>query len=415
MTRHWVAAVAAAAVLATTGCGVAIRWLAPEEPTPGDASILLSEVSTASLSHQLRYTGVPNIPVRKHLRPCCAFGYNLQARLAFLPILGYRLENLKTIEEIGPHRYDSGVVTVESDGDFVSDERNALVFTCRGGFIDTAHVRDYADWTIYFASKIYDQLPSGTTIELPDEAGKRRVVLERMHPELLRRHDPGALTMAIAQWLAFQLSIWHEIATWYGWASLPAYSEKLSAFSPEDLYSNVLGTKIAVATALERSVRSAAIYDSSVDAWLRSVVDFLGPTSKQTAIEAMRSLEGVWWNPGARIPDPGVVLRRNLSIGETVTPWLVPGALVSEALSALLLRECGGSPSPLPLTISPTFEGTPLLTLATLELRVDPEIARQPPFHALGPSVTPDDFPVIVSAIREQNHREFGPRADRPD
>jgi hypothetical protein len=152
-----------------------------------------------------------------------------------------------------------------------------------------------------------------------------------------------------------------------------------------------------------------------VDAWLRAVVDFLGPASKETAIEAMRSLEGVWWSPAARLPDPGVVLRRYLSIGETVTAWLVPEALASEALGAALLRECGASPTPLSLTIPSSFEDTPLRTLAALELRVDPAIAGQHPFDALGPSVTQDDFPVIVAAIREQNRREFGSRADRPD
>jgi hypothetical protein len=415
VTRQRVALVAAAAVLGTIGCSVAARWLAPEVPSRQDAGILLSEESTAALSHRLRPTGIPDIPLRKHVRPCCAFGYDLRARLAFLPILGYRLGNLKTIDEIGRHHYDSGVVTLGSEGHLVDEERNGLVFTCRGGFIDTAHVRDYADWTVCFASRLYEQLPSGTTIELPNEAGKRRVVLERMEPEFLRRHDPVSLTMAIAQWLAFQRSIWHEIATWYGWSSVPGYPEKLSAFSPEDLYSNVLGTKIAVAAAFERAARSETLYDRSVDAWLRAVVDFLGPASKETAIEAMRSLEGAWWSPSARIPDPGLVLRRNLSTGETITPWLVPHALASEALEAALLRECGGWPSPLSLTIPSTFEGTPLRTLATLELRVDPAIASQPPFDALGPSVTQDDFPAIVAAIREDNRREFGPRADRPD
>ena len=97
------------------------------------------------------------------------------------------------------------------------------------------------------------------------------------------------------------------------------------------------------------------------------------------------------------------------------TPWLVPQTLASEALSALLLRECGGWPSPLSLTISSTFEGTPLRTLARLEVQVEPAIANRPPFDALGPFVTQDDFPVILTAIGEQNRREFGPRADRPD
>jgi hypothetical protein len=139
---------AAAAVFATSGCSVAARWLAPEMPSRADAGILLSEESAADLSQRLRPTGIPEIPLRTHLRPCCAFGYDLQARIAFLPVLGYRLGNLKAIDEIGRHHYDSGVVTLGSEDSPVDEEHNGLVFTCRGGFIDTAHVRDYAEWTI---------------------------------------------------------------------------------------------------------------------------------------------------------------------------------------------------------------------------------------------------------------------------
>jgi hypothetical protein len=397
------------------GCAVATHWVAPETPTQRDATILIDEVSTTSLYQRLRPTGAPNIPMPRHLRPCCDFGYDLRLRYTLLPIPVYRISNLKTIDEIGPHRYDSGVVTLGSQGEFMSEESNGLVFTCRGGFIDTAHVRDYADWTIYLGAKIFEQLPYGSTIELSNEAGKRRIVLEKVDPEFLRTHDPAALTMAIAQWLAVQLSIWHEIGTWYGASSFPGFPEKASAFSPEDLYSNVLGTKIAVATAYAGGARSEILYERSTDAWLRVAVDSLGPASKETALEAMRSLDGVWWQSGVRLPDPSVLLRRDISIGETFTPWLVPEARASEALSARVRRECGGWPSPESLTIPSSFEGTPLRTLARLELRVDPAIASQAPFDAMGSFVTQDDFPVIVAAIREQNRREFGPRADRPD
>src|SRR6266850_7980550 len=72
-------------------------------------------------------------------------------------------------------------------------------------------------------------------------------------------------------------------------------------------------------------------------------------------------------------------------------------------------------PSPISLTSPSTFEGIPLRTLAKLELRVDPAIASQPPFDALRSPVTQDDFPAILAAIREQNRREFGSFADRPD
>jgi hypothetical protein len=52
---------------------------------------------------------------------------------------------------------------------------------------------------------------------------------------------------------------------------------------------------------------------------------------------------------------------------------------------------------------------------AVKELWMDPAIASQPPFDALGSFVTQDDFPDILAATREQNRREFGPRADQPD
>ena len=414
MTRRWSAGLAAA-VLAVLGCNAATQWLAIEMPTSSDATILLSEGSTTALYHRLRPSGVPDISAPQHLRPCCPFGYDLKLRYAFLPILGYTLSNLRTTDEVGPHRYDSGAVTLGSRSEFVSEENNGLVFTCRGGFIDTAHVRDYADWTIYLGSRIFEQLGTGTTIQLPNEAGERRVVLEKVDPELLRRHDRVALTVALAQWLAVQLSTWHEVATWYGWGFLPGFSEKASAFSPEDLYSNVLGTHIAAATAIAGGVRTEVLYERSADAWLRAVIEALGPGSKETALETMRSLDGVWWSSVPRLPDAHVLLRRNIALGEIYRPWVIPQALASEKARNLVLRDCGGWPSAVALLSPASFDGTPLRALARLELRVDPSIASQPPFDSLGPKLTEEDFPRIVSVIRDQNAREFGPNADRPE
>jgi hypothetical protein len=408
----WLAGCAAIAI----GCGITANWIAPDAPSPAGAEAVLTESSTEALSRRLGPTGIPDIPARKRLRPCCAFGYDLHVRVAFLPVFGFRVGNLKVIEEIGPHRYDSGVLMVGGDRDdtLVSEEHNGLVFTCRGGFIDTAHVRDYADWAIYLGAHLYEHLDAGVTIDLPSEGGRRRVRLDPVDAAFLRHHDSVALTMAMAQWLAFQLSVWHEVATWYGWSSTSVFSERVSAFSPEDLYSNALGTKIALATAFERSARSEALYDRSVDAWLREIVRLLGPTSKQTAIEAMQNLDGIWWDSTARLPDPGLVLRRNLSIGESLTPWLVPESAASESLKARLSRECGGWPRPLALPNPAGFAGVPLRTLAALEIRVDASLANQPPFDALGPVVTQDSFPAILEVIRQQNLREFGSRADRP-
>ncbi|PBD34343.1 hypothetical protein CK247_30710, partial [Klebsiella pneumoniae] len=33
-----------------------------------------------------------------------------------------------------------------------------------------------------------------------------------------------------------RIAQWHEIAQWYGFQSVPGFSEEISAFSPEDLW-----------------------------------------------------------------------------------------------------------------------------------------------------------------------------------
>jgi Protein of unknown function (DUF4056) len=48
---------------------------------------------------------------------------------------------------------------------------------------------------------------------------------------------------------------WHEIAIWYGWANVPMFSERPSAFSPEDMYSNLLGIRIVGLLSLGGLVR----------------------------------------------------------------------------------------------------------------------------------------------------------------
>ena len=77
---------------------------------------------------------------------------------------------------------------------------------------------DYADWTIFFASRLCHGLGEGLSLELPDEAGGRRLLVEPVGNVLIDRHGPEDLAIAVAQWAAFQLSIWHEIATWFGWS-----------------------------------------------------------------------------------------------------------------------------------------------------------------------------------------------------
>ncbi|NIR42900.1 MAG: DUF4056 domain-containing protein, partial [Gemmatimonadetes bacterium] len=60
--------------------------------------------------------------------------------------------------------------------------------------------------------------------------------------------------------------------------------------------------RIAGAIALDRSARTDDLYNRSVDAWLRAFLVELGAASKPTAREAMRAVDGSWWDSGARLP-----------------------------------------------------------------------------------------------------------------
>jgi hypothetical protein len=96
------------------------------------------------------------------------------------------IENIINAKDVGRHKYESGVIQRGSDAPRAvgSSERDGLVYTCRGGFVDTAHLRDYADWTLYLTAQIARRLYDGGTLELPDEGGSRRVIVRPLAREL---------------------------------------------------------------------------------------------------------------------------------------------------------------------------------------------------------------------------------------
>jgi hypothetical protein len=415
--RHALAALA----LIQAGCSVtAPRWWVDPQPTRQEIEILL-ETDRASLlsSDALLLHQIPDIPVRDHLRPCCAFGSELRASLGgVIPIPFYRVENILGPGDPGPHRYDSGVLSLARDGQVdpaFGRERNGLVFTCRGGFIDTAHVRDYADWSIFLASRIGRVAIEGGTLELPDEGGRRRVVVRPLPPAVVEAYGLRPVVANLAQWLAFQLSIWHEIATWYGWASVPGFPERASAFSPEDLYSNMVGTKLMLAVVYQSEARSEFAYNRAIDAWLASALDLLGAVPSSLGREVTAAVDGLWWDSSRRLPDPRLVPRRNFEIGSPVRPWLPPERVLPEKARRGIAEACGGDLAPIDFANPAVRRGVTLPDHVTLEIEVDDALAAQEPFASRGRRLSQADFPAIVAIVREQALAELGPRADRPD
>ena len=143
--RHRCAAALAALLLLDTACVSKPRWVAEWSPTELAVAAALGDSSDDDLYIKGIVTAkIPDIPVRENLRPCCAFGSDIRAEIAGVPVPGVKIENIISAQDVGRHQYDSGMLQRGSDKPRAlgSSERNGLVYTCRGGCAR----RDGAQW-----------------------------------------------------------------------------------------------------------------------------------------------------------------------------------------------------------------------------------------------------------------------------
>lgn len=406
--------VAVAVVIAA--CGTRQKWEGGS--VIARPELLAQEFSPLLLDESLPLQ-TPNIPMPSGLRPCCAFGSGLQVELGPVPIPMLVLTNVIGISDLGPHQYDHGVASFEQSrpgGDVLTSEHNGLIYTCHGGFVDTAHLRDWADWTLYLSAAIARTIESGTTITLPDEGGQRRIIIQAIDHDRVAQYGTLPIAVPLAQWIAFQLSVWHEIATWYGWSSTVFFSEQASAFSPEDLYSNLLGVKAAAVLIYQSDVSSEATYNESMNAGLPRLLQRLGAVPGEVGREAMRSIDGIWWDSRARLPEKRLVRRRYMDEGPQMSPWLVQRAWRDGHANAAVAAACVGKQEPFVLQNPHRFAGVPFDKLATIEIDVSARLAAAMPMpNAPSRRITQNDFPSVIARIRAENDVEFGSGASTPE
>lgn len=341
---------------------------------------------------------VPVFDPPQKLRPCCAFGQDLRAEVGPVPVPLYKNENIRGPEDIGPHGYDKGDAT---------RERNGLVYTCRGGFLDIAHVRDTADRTLFLTLQLVRRLPDEATVDWPEEGTKRRVVVKALPPGLLERHGRWKTAVTLASWAVYQISTWHEVVTWYGFESVPGVSERLSSFSPEDVYSNVLGINLAAGLILDGEIRSREEYDVAMQAWIREALRRLGALPRDGARAAMQAVDGLWWDSRKRMPDFTLVTRRYIHTESPIPAWLVQDPAVR--------RACEGQPPPLPLVIDHRLGDREISELAAVEFEFGTWLPKNFPLPiAEGTTLTQADIPAIAAAIRQEGAQVFGPDFDEP-
>ncbi|MDB4584275.1 DUF4056 domain-containing protein [Draconibacterium sp.] len=240
-------------------------------------------------------------PPPRIIRTCCSFGVDLS--YAVIPFA--KRTDITSIEELGNHHYMGN-----------KDENNGIIYTRRGGFIDTGHLRDCADWTAFLyqliQSKQGNQPQSLTT--LGAEGGAKTLMLE------IPMKIDSLVAYQVAGKIAYELSLWHEIATWFGVSYIPMVPERYSSFSPEDLYSNLLGVELGI-----RALKSELEYDDAMTQVIANMLDSLEAVSTpEETYWAMENVQNIWWTKEKSLPNKKILLERYVDSDCYLTPWLVP-------------------------------------------------------------------------------------------
>jgi hypothetical protein len=242
-----------------------------------------------------------SVPPPRIIRTCCGFG----AEIGVVAVPFFKKTDITSLEKIGVHKFMGG-----------GSEDNGIIYTRRGGFIDLGHLRDCADWTAY----LYNLITASRTdakflkMELRNEGGEKS--LELNVPANLNEEQ----IIELAGRIAYDLSLWHEISTWFGARYVPLVPEKFSSFSPEDMYSNLLGVHMGM-----RAVKSNLSFDEAMTEELSNMLDTLQAVKTEEAtFNAMKSVNNVWYTNDKRYPSNEITLRRYLDLEFNLTPWLIP-------------------------------------------------------------------------------------------
>ena len=396
--------------LLTTACVRLGAW-GPEPPAP--TATAAARVTAPSPPALPAGTEPPDVPRPNGLRPCCAFGDDIGVALGTMQVPGYAIGNIVGIDGLGAHNFDNGATPWGTDDQhgLFKTENNGLIYTCRGGFIDTAHVRDYADWTLFLATHIQKQLDTGGTIDLGNEGGQRSLTVHPVPAAARQKRGAREIALRLGQWAAFNLSVWHEIATWYGWSSMSVFPEGASAFSPEDLYSNLVGIKVAGETVTAKEITSEGTYNDGVDAAFRATLEQLGAVAPAGTHAALTLLDRVWWDSRQHLPSEELVIRRNPDVGPVIAPWRV----VASRQTRVAGLPCASALPPRTLPNPDRLGNLQFARYVTLTIQPSEKISAHFPFPRAGdPTITPADYPHVLADVRRQLIARFGRGADRP-
>lgn len=333
-----------------SGCST-YSWTETTQPEQTDIASMLA---TKAPQAQNNATINTEFDLPNRVRPCCAFGNRQRVEVAKMKVPFFRLPNTADIDEIGPHIYSSSQFSMRSNDitGTLQGERNGVLYTLRGGFIDLAHVRDTADNTIGLFYKIYPKLGQSFTVELEPELGERKIHFNAFDVSHLSTVQKRRLSVELSAYYAFKMAQGHEISQWHGFKSFPLFPELVSAYSLEDLYSNILGAKLASKLLVDGLSSSVDDYNRNMSIWLHQTLQYLQPLNKVQSEQAFDVVDGTWWDSEAAIPEKYMILKRNYNLTMQQTPVLIKEAEIKTRLDSGLSEYIDDDIQPLVLSLT---------------------------------------------------------------
>lgn len=183
-----------------------------------------------------------------------------------------------------------------------STEANGLIYTGKAGFLDLGHLRDLCDLTKH----IYDQIKAGN--------GSPSTITTTHGTAQFQMTAIPSVWIEIAQALAYDDSYGYEIATYS--AGYPGGHN--SAFSPEDLFSNYLGTILAM-RAIENININGGKWNDVVTKELDQLIWEFDPQNQTESLNAFNLINHRWvdFNDIMSLAASDYLKRRNF----TRVPW----------------------------------------------------------------------------------------------
>ncbi|MGF1690964.1 DUF4056 domain-containing protein [Photobacterium kagoshimensis] len=381
-----------------SGCATE-AWQIHATPSESQVKTMLSDGKSRSDEWLISTSQLPSLSVPDNVRPCCAFGDMQKVKLGPLPIPFFRLNNIVSLDEIGPHKFASGIYhytpASASASGVTGSENNGLLYTTQGGFIDLAHVRDTADDTIGLFFEMLNYLGTAHRIELPAELGPRYVEMKAFDTSNFSDAQKWRIAANMAARIAYFKAESHEIAQWHGYSSFSQWPETISAYSIEDLYSNMLGAKLTLALIEQYKMLNETEYNQNLTLWIAASLKQLGVVSTEQAQLALEVVDGQWWDSTESIPSKYMILKRHYIMGDHQTPHVLgtkaslSDVLTGEVESGIQLNirseaDVFGQPAvtqilaqvaPTSLSLPSEVEGIQLDNIARLVLEVDERYA----------------------------------------